>query len=160
MQWWASLVAVAGTLLGVATTYFFQRRTTERTFAEARYERARKEFPDGVVAVSSESMTLRRAEYDRWKLQERRGDSVRTYEALEEVYRQRVVARNALYRVRLLADPARDDELVKQARRMVDLCGHVADAETSKDLKLRDEEARKSVEQVIELAAARLQASP
>ncbi|HZE16029.1 MAG TPA: hypothetical protein VE197_10145, partial [Mycobacterium sp.] len=59
----ASIVAVAGTLLGSCLTYLFQRRTTERTALETRRERRRQEFAEAVADYASKATALRRAEF-------------------------------------------------------------------------------------------------
>jgi hypothetical protein len=151
-----SVIAVVGTLLGSVITYHVQRRTLERTLAEARYERARKEFLEASSALASAAMTLRRASYDRWKERRSSTDGKESDEARHEVFRLRVEARTAYYHLRLLADPVEDDELVKHAAKTVEEAGHVADAESFPEVRKRDQEARRDIERLVDLAGARL----
>ncbi|MFJ3726611.1 hypothetical protein ACIPYQ_29165 [Streptomyces sp. NPDC090045] len=101
----ASLVAVAGTLIGSFSTYLFQRRTTERTETRAREERVRQERLAAYSGYAGAVTDLKRAKITLWfrrRLDPR--DEERLLEAQLESDRHGAAAETAAFRLRLVAD--------------------------------------------------------
>ena len=157
----ASIVAVAGTLLGSCLTYLFQRRTTERTTLEARRERRRQEFAEAVADYASKATALRRAEFNRGKKRISHAAPEAREEARQESYRLRAETISAYYLVRLYADPDADpdadQDLVRDAEDVIELSGHIsADPETENEMDELYRAATNALEKVVDAASGRL----
>ena len=154
----ASIVAVAGTLLGSCLTYLFQRRTTERTTLEARRERRRQEFAEAVADYASKATALRRAEFNRGKKRISHAAPEAREEARQESYRLRAETISAYYLVRLYADPDADQDLVRDAEDVIELSGHIsADPETENEMDGQlYRAATNALEKVVDAASGRL----
>jgi hypothetical protein len=122
------LVAVAGTLLGSALTYLFQRRTAGRAERFARDERLRRERISAYSAFAEAVMAYRHEELQVWL--HRHGELTHPLpEAFHvEQGRLRSLAVRARYRVQLLADGPRLVELAKGSLDAVADIHHAADA--------------------------------
>ena len=114
-----SLVAVAGTLLGSALTYVFQRRTAGRAERFARDERLRQERMSAYSAFAEAVMEYRHEELQVWL--HRHGEL--THPLPESFHveqgRLRALALRARYRVRLLADEPGLTELADESIKAV-----------------------------------------
>ena len=153
----ASIVAVAGTLLGSCLTYLFQRRTTERTTLEAWRERRRQEFAEAVADYASKATALRRAEFNRGKKRISHAAPEAREEARQESYRLRAETISAYYLVRLYADPDADQDLVRDAEDVIELSGHIsADPETENEMDELYRAATNALEKVVDAASGRL----
>ena len=153
----ASIVAVAGTLLGSCLTYLFQRRTIERTTLEARRERRRQEFAEAVADYASKATALRRAEFNRGKKRISHAAPEAREEARQESYRLRAETISAYYLVRLYADADADQDLVRDAEDVIELSGHIsADPETENEMDELYRAATNALEKVVDAASGRL----
>jgi hypothetical protein len=151
-----SAVAVIGTLLGSVLTYLFQRRNADQTQAESRRERARQELVESFSSYASATMTLRRAEYDRWNRRRESADGAEPVEVRQESYKLRGEAWGTYFRLRLLTEPGRDEELLRCAAQAIEEAGWVSKAKTSDELHERGERARAVLDEAVSLASARL----
>jgi hypothetical protein len=107
-----SLVAVVGTLLGVALSYVIQRKISQRGESFAREHLLLQERIAAYSAFAAAVATFERGSLDRWHRQDESPDSPAAVAARLEYHRLRYIARQELFRVRLLA---RDPDLVQLA---------------------------------------------
>jgi hypothetical protein len=154
---WASAIAVLGTLLGSSPTYIFQRLTLKRTVAETRSEKRREEFVNAVVAYASAATALRRAEYDRANKRLERATDPEREEARQETYRLRAETQSAYYRVRLLANPDTDTDLVREAEDVIERLRLITAGSTSMEqVRARSDNATEALDKVVDRANRRL----
>ncbi|WP_017238679.1 hypothetical protein [Streptomyces sp. SS] len=146
----AALIAVAGTLLGVVFTHWFQGRATERTAALARTEQLRQERIATYSAFAGAVVDYRHSQNDRWFRALHRPGSEEAEESRHASYRQRTAARQALFRVQLVCDDPEVRRLAEAA--FVDShCMHEAVDEA--DRAHRSEQAKKALATFIAAAA-------
>ncbi|MEV7417640.1 hypothetical protein [Streptomyces sp. NPDC089919] len=101
----ASLVAVAGTLIGSFSTYAFQRRTTARTEALAKAERLRQERLTAYSSYAAAVTELKRGMITLWfRRRHTPPDEERLVTALLESDRLGAAADTAAFRLQLVAD--------------------------------------------------------
>jgi hypothetical protein len=138
----ASLIAVAGTLLGSSTTYWFQQRAAQRAEITARQERLRQ---DRIAACSEFAVAvtdLRRGVIAVWFRQRRRdrafadedpavvdknGVVAEYYTAQAESDRLGAVALGAKFRMLLVLDDPGLRELAEVAFKQIDAVFSAAD---------------------------------
>jgi hypothetical protein len=153
----AAVIAVLGTLAGVATSYFLQGKASARTESNARGERLRQERLAAYSALAGAVMDLRGAQYERaysrFKSEVQRSDRSAV---IAESSRLRSVAWSAFYRFKLTTP---DGELTKLAERAVEETVDVSDADDKDDLKRRSEQARKRIDDFTCAAAEYLEAT-
>jgi hypothetical protein len=140
---WTSVVAVVGTLLGAAVTHGFQRLADRRGEMFARSEALRHERMAAYSAFAAAVEEYRRGQAERWyrKLEDPEGEGFAR--ARDEAHRLRTVARQALYRVKLVTDDAGVVRAAENAyRRMWD----VSNAEEQEDHEARDVRAREALD--------------
>ncbi|WP_129840244.1 hypothetical protein [Streptomyces sp. RFCAC02] len=147
---WASAVAVAGTLLGSLMAHLFQRNAIRRGESFARSEALRQERIETYSGFAAAAEDYRRGQADRWyrRREDPAGDGFRT--ARDEAHRLRTVARQALYRVRLLTD---DRAIVQAAQRAYDGTRDMSLAVGKDDWAVRDAEAKAAIEAFVAHAA-------
>ncbi|MFF4368232.1 hypothetical protein [Streptomyces sp. NPDC001594] len=106
----ASVVAVAGTLIGSLSTYLFQRRTAEHAHAVAREERLRQERLAAYSGYASAVTELKRAIITLWfRRRASPHDRASSTAAQQEGDRLGAAAESAASHLRLVApDPALD----------------------------------------------------
>jgi hypothetical protein len=100
----ASLIAVAGTLLGSLSTYLFQRRTALHAEAVARTERLRQDRLAACGSYAAAVTEVKRAVITAWFRRDVRDDEWR--EAMTEADRLGAAAEGAYVRMLLLTDDA------------------------------------------------------
>ena len=100
----ASMIAVAGTLLGSTTTYLFQRLTASRAEGFARNERLRQERLTAYSAFGGAITDLLRGVIAVWLRQHRDAEAIFTLRA--DANRLGATAHHALFRVQLVAGDA------------------------------------------------------
>ncbi|MFE3069582.1 hypothetical protein [Streptomyces sp. NPDC059247] len=110
-----ALIAVAGTLLGVVFTHWFQGRATERTAALARTEQLRQERIATYSAFAGAVVDYRHSQNDRWFRAAEEPGSEEAEESRYASYRQRTAARQALFRVQLVCDDSETRRLAEAA---------------------------------------------
>lgn len=87
-----ALIAVAGTLLGVIATHWFQGRATERTASLARTEQLRQERIATYSAYAGAVVDYRHSQNDRWFRAVEEPGSDEAEESRHASYRQRTAA--------------------------------------------------------------------
>lgn len=148
-----TIVAVVGTLLGAYLTYLFQRRSALQDRAEERAQRRREEYLDALTTYAVNASALRRAEFDRAKKRLGTSTPEAREEARQECYRRRADARSALYRLRMLADPVTDRELVDRAAQVIRLSQEISSGPTTEaDMHDRGQLAERALEKLIDAA--------
>ncbi|GAA2806848.1 hypothetical protein [Streptomyces showdoensis] len=146
----AALIAVVGTLLGVVATHWFQGRATERTAALARTEQLRQERIATYSAFAGAVVDYRHSQNDRWFRARLEPGSEEAEESRHASYRQRTVARQALFRVQLVCDDPRTRQLAETAFELTH-CMH--EATDDGDRTARSEQAKEALAVFISAAA-------
>ncbi|WP_433179327.1 hypothetical protein [Actinoallomurus sp. CA-150999] len=146
-----SLVAVAGTLLGSALTYFFQRRTAGRAEQFARDERLRQERVSAYSMFAEAVMEYRHEELQVWL--HRHGELTHPLPEPFEVEqgRLRSLALRARYRVQLLAEEPR---LIELANQSLDAVADIHRAKDATELMEHGERTEERVRDFVRAAAA------
>jgi hypothetical protein len=121
----ASLIAVAGTLLGSLSTYLFQRRTALHTEAAARQERLRQERLVACAEFAASITEVKRAVITAWFRRNVKDDEWRA--AMTEADRMGAAAESAQIRMLLLIE----DENVR--RRADELSAYISVVRASAD---------------------------
>ncbi|MFJ9567106.1 hypothetical protein ACIRQQ_44620 [Streptomyces fuscichromogenes] len=147
----STLIAVLGTLLGVAMTYVFQRRSaaSERLFTAQQQLRSERMsvYSDFAGAVTE----FRRGQQDRWHRKNEDPDSPARFEARVEAYRLRGLALHALFRVQLIAS---GQGVVDAARHAYAVTDRVHSAADKAELGAVGAQARDALEEFVRLAAS------
>ncbi|MEV6011966.1 hypothetical protein AB0M29_34780 [Streptomyces sp. NPDC051976] len=143
---WTSVVAVVGTLLGSVITHGFQRVRDRRGELFARSEALRQERMAAYSAFASAVEDYRRGQADRWYRKLEDPDGGTFFAARDETHRLRTVARQSLYRVKLLTD---DAEVVLAAERAYWCTWDVSNARDQSDRDARDAQARGAIESFV-----------
>jgi len=149
----ASLIAVVGTLLGSATTYYFQRQTVERAERFARQERLRQERMVVYGAFAGAVTDHRRAVVNLWF---RRGAGPHDpgYRAArEECDRLGAALDHARFQVQLIAD---DAELVALAARAHVPTNAILNAVDRDEVKTYENQSRDAVGSFITAASVQI----
>ncbi|MBX9425863.1 hypothetical protein [Streptomyces lateritius] len=145
-----ALIAVAGTLLGVVATHWFQARATERTASLARTEQLRQERIATYSAYASAVVDYRHSQNDRWFRAAQQPGSEEAEESRHASYRQRTATRQALFRVQLVCDDPHIRRLAEAAFKETH-CMHEAVGETERAH--RSEQAKEALALFISAAA-------
>ncbi|MGW1870919.1 hypothetical protein ACWCPS_35940 [Streptomyces mauvecolor] len=140
---WDTVIAVAGTLLGVLITHLLQYRATDR-------REYRQAILDVAAAMSEDLNRMRRLQETRWKA---RGLPVDRYTlAREAALEVRSAAGSRIFRLKaLVTDPG----VLALAHELTDLTFNLHDATDADDLNERYERAR-TVNDRFALAVGRL----
>ncbi|MBO0516327.1 hypothetical protein [Streptomyces beijiangensis] len=151
---WTSAVAVIGTLLGGVVTHVFQRRAAKENEHFSRTESLRQERIAAYSAFAGALEDFRKVQGDRWyrRQEDRNGEPYK--EALREGHRHRALARQALFRVKLLAG---DRTLIEAADHAFEATRNTSGA---RDEAHRDElftASRTAIEVFVETAAPSVQ---
>lgn len=150
----SAIVAVAGTLLGSAATYLFQRNAADRQMRVARDERYRSERLAAYAEFATAVTDLRRAAYDRWhRYQEVSGGSSAFTAARDEYYKLYAVARNSQLKLRLLTG---DRDLTELAHQAVERATEIKDADSEPERAKRGEYAKAALDDFVEAASGDL----
>ncbi len=153
-----SIVAVLATLLGAVLSYGLQRRTLNEVHNRTRQDQLQQQRIAAFGDFAAATMDLRRAEYDRWNQRVESPDGSEPVEVRQESYRLRAEAWNAFFRLKLVADPAEDVAVVKQAEQAVEAAAGVSKAASLGELRDRGERARQALDAFVHAASARLRA--
>lgn len=143
-------MAVAGTLLGSVLTHTFQRLAAQRSELFARSEALRQERMATYSAFAAAAEDYRHGQADRWYRKQEAPDGEAFLGARDEAHRLRTVARQALYRVRLLTD---DGDVVLAAERAYQCTWDVSNAQDSADRDARDRRAKQAIEAFVSCAS-------
>ena len=109
-----------------------------------------------MAAFASSAMLLRRAEYDRAKKRLGAGGVQDREDLRQETYRLRTAARSSYYAVRLLADPEKDDALLRDAEQVIAMAREPNDAETLDELEQAGDRTKQAIDKVVDAANGRL----
>ncbi|GGX57686.1 hypothetical protein [Streptomyces chartreusis] len=141
-------IAVAGTLLGAVVTHLFQRRAVRAADKAARERDLRFQRIDAYSAYAAAVIAAANAQIKRWHYRDR---SVAELEsAREDSYSRRNGARQALYRVQLLA--SRED-LTRLAEDAFDAARAIHHAGTAAEVDARSAQCRAAVGKFVRAAA-------
>ncbi|MFB7288879.1 hypothetical protein [Actinacidiphila glaucinigra] len=150
----SAAIAVGGTLLGVALTYWFQRQSARHAEECARQHYLRAERASAYSAFAAAVTQLSRAQLDRWHRPREAPADPDNSKVRLAAFDQRSHARQAFFRVQLLAG---SEELIELARNAMDSTrplAHATDEAESERLTL---ECRAAVERFIQHAAREVQ---
>ncbi|MBB0242987.1 hypothetical protein FNQ90_02405 [Streptomyces alkaliphilus] len=147
---WTSVVAVAGTLLGVMITHHFQRRAAVRGEEFTRSEALRRERIDCYSAFAGAAEEYRRGQADRWYGKRRDPEGPEYTAARDRAHHLRTAARQALYRVKLLTT---DAEVLLAADRAYVNTREISTAGEEDEHRRRDQEAREAIEAFVTRAS-------
>jgi hypothetical protein len=147
------LFAVVGTLVGSVVTYLLQRRNAEHAERSAREQRLWQERLQAYSAFAEAAIEFRRSQYDRWHRHDEDPSSSAYVEARTESYRLKAVARQAMFRVKLLSG----DVLIAQADEIMKITEDLHHASDSRELTARGDQAQQIVDMFISAASAKVQ---
>ena len=149
----ASLIAVAGTLLGSVTTYLFQRQTVDRAERFARQERLRQERMAVYGAFAGAVTDHRRAVVNLWLCRGAGQDDPGYRAARDECDRLGAALDHARFQVQLIAD---DPELVVLAATAHQPTTAISTAGDLDELRTHENRSREAVGSFIAAASAQL----
>lgn len=152
----SAIVAVAGTILGSALTYFFQNRASARAEASALERELRAERMSVYSSYATALAEFRRGQLDWYNRREEDSDSAATLAARTESYRLKGLAQAALSQVQLVAG---DSAVVTAAINAFDLTRPVHKARDGADLDSRAETGKTAVDRFITIAGAEIQSA-
>jgi hypothetical protein len=144
-----SVVAVIGTLLGVALSYVIQRRISQRGESFAREHLFLQERIAAYSAFAAALATLQRGSLDRWHRQDESPDSPEAVAARLEYHRLRYVARQELFRVRLLA---RNPDLVQLAEDALGQVKYIHRAADEREREFRSDAVHQAITGFVQAA--------
>ncbi|MEU5832858.1 hypothetical protein ABZ820_04090 [Streptomyces diacarni] len=147
---WASVIAVVGTLLGSVITHVFQRLASQRGEDFTRAETLRQERVAVYSAFAAATEDYRRGQADRWYRRKENPDGPAYVTARDEAHRLRTVARQELYRVRLVTDRG---DVQSAAFRAYDCVRDVSDATEQEAHDAKDAAAKEGIEAFVNAAA-------
>lgn len=149
----ASVIAVAGTLLGSSLTYLFQSRQLRQTEERAHWVRLREErlaaFADFISISAEFRMAATRHSYRKLGAQKNEESGVARVEADQLQAR----ALRAVAHLQLLGA---DQQLVAAATEVRELCIHIRQATSIEERDLFQEKSRRALDQFVSLAAGQL----
>ncbi|MFC4517771.1 MULTISPECIES: hypothetical protein [Streptomyces] len=149
----ASLIAVAGTLLGSIITFTFQRRSSAQAEVFARSLQLRQERLTTYSAYAGAVTALKQGTVALWFRLQEDADSPEARHAFTECDRLGAATENAQFRVRLLAE---DAMLVALAASAFDAIGPIRSASTRTELAEREQELQDALNAFITAAAIQI----
>ncbi|WAU82468.1 hypothetical protein O1Q96_23620 [Streptomyces sp. Qhu-G9] len=149
----ASLIAVAGTLLGSIITFTFQRRSSLQGEAFARALQLRQERLTAYSAYAGTVTALKQGIVALWFLQQADADSSETRRAFTECDKLGADAENAQFRVRLLTE---DAMLITLATSALHAIGPIRRAATKTELAEREQELQNALNAFVAAASVQL----
>ncbi|MCT2590802.1 hypothetical protein LHJ74_12915 [Streptomyces sp. N2-109] len=147
---WASVVAVGGTLMGAVITHVFQRSASQRGELFARSEALRQERMTTYSSFAAVLEDYRHGQAGRWYSGQEDPDGAAYLAARDEAHRLRTVARQALYRVKLVTD---DREVILAAERAYQCTRDISTAQERTERDPLDARARRAIEGFVARAA-------
>ncbi|MEU5424239.1 hypothetical protein AB0H73_01330 [Streptomyces olivoreticuli] len=149
----ASLIAVAGTLVGSIITFTFQRRSGAQAEVFARSLQLRQERLATYSAYAGAVTALKQGTVALWFRLQGDTESPETRHAFTECDRLGAAAENAQFRVQLLAE---DAVLTALATAAFDAIGPIRSASTRTELAEREQELQDALNAFIAAAAAQI----
>ncbi|WP_369243847.1 hypothetical protein [Streptomyces sp. R41] len=151
----ASVVAVAGTLIGSLSTYLFQRRTVERAEVMAREERLRQERLAAYGGYAGAVTELKRGVITLWFRRRRSPRDEDAYRAAQlESDRLGAAAEAAAFRLHLVADEPVLRQLMDAVSAKI---SEIRQAEDRQRLIALEAEFEQAVRAFLDAAARRIQ---
>jgi hypothetical protein len=150
---WSTLIAVAGTLLGSASTYLFQRASANRADQATRIEQRRQERLAMYAEFVGAATALRASAYDRWHRHQEDPDGPSYLAARDDYYQSYERARSAYTKLRLLTS---SQQLVERADATIEQATQIKDADTEADRAARGGEAKRALDAFLNAASADL----
>ena len=147
---WTSVVAVGGTLLGSVVTHAFQRLASRRNELFTRSEALRQERIATYSAFAAAVEDYRHGQAGRWYRKREDPNGEAFIAARNEAHRLRTVARQALYRVKLLTD---DREVILAAEQAYHCTREVSVAQDQAEHDRRDTQAKQAIEAFVSRAS-------
>ncbi|MDX3698083.1 hypothetical protein PV726_49745 [Streptomyces europaeiscabiei] len=144
-----SVVAVVGTLLGVALSYVMQRRMSQRGESFAGEHLFLQERVAAYSAFAAALADYQRGSLDRWHRQDESPGSPEAFAARLESHRLRGIAHQELFRVRLLA---RDPDLIRLAETALERVGVIHRAADEQERHARSSVALQAVTDFVQAA--------
>jgi hypothetical protein len=141
-DWFASAVAVAGTLGGVAIAQIFQRTSAERARNFERQERRRQERIEAYLAFTGAIMALRQGTVALWFKRHRDAQTHEIHTAYTESDRLGAVAHHARLRVELVTDDLR---LVPAAQACFEVIDAIREAAGLQEVKQHELQLQENV---------------
>ncbi|MGW2286890.1 hypothetical protein [Streptomyces phaeochromogenes] len=153
-EWAAATAAVMGTLLGSALTHLFQRRAARDGAREAHQQLLRAERMTAYSTFAAAAVAASRAQLDRWhRPRENPGDPENDKVRLT-AYERRSEARQAFFRVQLIAS---NPEVVSLARSALESSRPIARASDEEESRRLTDECRAAIEAFVIRAARDVQ---
>jgi hypothetical protein len=131
-EWFASAIAVAGTLGGVAVAQIFQRASAEHARDFERQERRRQERLEAYGEFTAAIMALRQGVVALWFKRHRDAEKQEVHEAYTESDRLGATANHARSRVQLVTD---DPHLVAAADACIEVIGALRESADLQEIK-------------------------
>lgn len=150
----AATIAVAGTLLGSALTYVFQRQTSERAAVLSFAHQLRQDRLPVYSAFAESAILFRKSEIDRWAAHDVDPGSEQYRIARAESDRLRAELRNCHLRVQLVTD---DQRLHDLGTSVIETTYIIHKATSSDDCTSRASAAIDVIRQFIKYAATTIQ---
>ncbi|GAA3709707.1 hypothetical protein GCM10022224_089030 [Nonomuraea antimicrobica] len=148
-----SIIAVAGTLLGVTVTYVFQTRAARQARQTAREDRLWQEQLAAYSTFAGALTDFRQSQNDRWHHEQEDPQSQAFIAARDESYKKRTDATSALFRLRLVAANEALTELAYFALKHTEDIPLASDESDRKD---RGRKARRALLNFTEAAATQV----
>lgn len=171
-NWVPTLGTVVVALLGFAGVLIAQvvsNRRADKQWERERYHedqqweresesRRRREFAEAIVDYASAVTSLRRAEFNRGRQRIDQLPEATHQLAKQETYQLRAEAESRRFMVVLLADQKNDQDLITQAREVIEKCHQISAVSASMaDLQRHDLAAKEALDKLIEQASRRVQ---
>ncbi|WP_234544598.1 hypothetical protein [Streptomyces shenzhenensis] len=150
----SALIAIAGTLLGSALTYAFQRNASARDQLFASQQQLRSDRMNVYSDFAGALTEFRRGQQDRWHRRSEDPDGPAFIEARTEAYRLRGIALHALFRVQLIASARALIDTAQDAYALTSALHKAADKTELSDL---GAQAREVLERFVKLASSDVQ---
>jgi hypothetical protein len=148
-----SAIAVVGTLLGVGFSYLVQHQMTTRNERFARWRFLQEERMAAYSAYAASLAHCRRGELDRWHRAEENPGSAEATDARLESYRLRGVARQELFRIRLVAQ---EPDLVRLAEEALHRVSAIHEAHDEQECHRSGDDARRAIEDFVHAAGQQI----
>lgn len=140
---------MAGTLLGSVITHLFQRLAAKRNEAFTRSETTRQERLAGYSGFAAAVEDYLHGQATRWYRRQEAPDGEAFRAARDEAHRLRTLARQSLYRVKLLTD---DEQVLHAAEHAYRCTWDVSNAKDQPGHDTRDAEAKRAIDAFISQA--------
>lgn len=146
----ASLIAIAGTLLGASATYVFQLRTSRQARRHAWEERLWQERLATYGAFADALTSYRYSQNDRWHRRREDPDGPTDVAARDVSFVRRASAKSALFRLQLVTTDLALNHLATQA---LDASWKIYSSADQAELNARRDQALSALEEFMNVAS-------